>query len=50
MKTIGQSETFFGNGDQHISTDRDPDLGLDRVLGSTKKRLDPQMLLDPFEE
>ena len=50
MKAIGQSETFFGNGDQHISADRDPDLRLDRVLGSTKKRLDPQMLLDPFEE
>ena len=50
MKAIGQSETFFGNGDQHISADRDPDLRLDRVLGSTKKCLDPQVLLDPFEE
>ncbi len=50
MKTIGQSETFFGNSDQHISADRDPDLRLDRVLARTKKRLDPQMLLDPFKE
>lgn len=50
MQTIGQSETFFGNSDQHVSADRDPDLRLDRVLGRTKKCLDPQMLLDPFEE
>jgi len=50
MKTMGQSKTFFGNGDQHVSADCDPDLRLDRVLGSTKKCLDPQVLLDPFEE
>jgi hypothetical protein len=50
MKTIGQLETFFGNSDQHISADRDPDLRLDRVLGRTEKCLDPQMLLDPLEE
>jgi hypothetical protein len=50
MKTIGQMQAFLGNGDQHISADRDPDLRLDRVLGGSEKRLDPQMLLDPFEE
>ena len=50
MKTMRQSKTFFGNRDQHVSADCDPDLRLDRVLGSTKKCLDPQMLLDPFEE
>ena len=47
---MGQSKTFFGNRDQHVSADCDPDLRLDRVLGSTKKCLDPQVLLDPFEE
>ena len=47
---MGQSKTFFGNRDQHVSADRDPDLRLDCVLGSTQKRLDPQVLLDPFEE
>jgi len=49
MKATGQSETFFGNSDQHVSADRDPDLRLDCVLGSTKKCLDSQVLLDPLE-
>ena len=50
MKTIGQVQAFFGNGDQHVVADCDPDLRLDRVLVGAIKRLDAQMLLDPFEK
>ena len=50
MKTIGQMQSFLGNGDQHVSADRDPDLRLDRVLVGAIKRLDAQVLLDPFEK
>ena len=50
MKTVGQMQTFLSNCDQHVSADRNPDLRLDRVLGGSVKRLDPQMLLDPLEE
>ena len=50
MKTVGQMQAFLGNGDQHVSADRNPNLRLDRVLGGSKKRLDPQVLLDPLEE
>ena len=35
--------------DDHVDRHRDPDLGLDRVLGSTEEGLDPEMLLDPLE-
>ena len=50
MKTVGQMQAFLGNGDQHVCADRDPDLRLDRVLVGAIKRLDPQVLLDPFEK
>ena len=50
MKTIGQTQAFLGNGDQHVGADRDPDLHLDRVLVGAIKRLDSQVLLDPFEK
>jgi hypothetical protein len=50
MKTMGHSRIFFSNPDPHVNTDCDPDLRLDRVLGSTKKCLDTQVLLYPFEE
>ena len=50
MKTVGQIQVFLGNGDQHVSADRNPYLRLDRVLGGSVKRLDPQVLLDPLEE
>jgi len=50
MKTIGQMQSFLGNGDQHVSADGDPDLRFDRVLVGAIKRLDAQVLLDPFEE
>lgn len=50
MKTIGQIQAFFGDGDQHVCADRDPDLRLDGILAGAQKRLDAQMLLDPLEE
>jgi len=50
MKTIGQMQTFLGNCDQHVGADCDPDLRLDRVLVGAIKRLDAQVLLDPFEK
>ena len=50
MKAVGQMQAFLGNGDQHVSADRDPDLRLDRVLVGAIKRLDSQVLLDPFEK
>jgi len=50
MKTVGQMQTFLSNCDQHVSADRDPDLCFDRVLVGAIKRLDAQVLLDPFEK
>jgi len=50
MKAVGQMQAFLSNCDQHVSADRDPDLRFDRVLVGAIKRLDAQVLLDPFEE
>ena len=50
MKTVRQMQAFLGNGDQHVSADGDPDLRFDRVLVGAIKRLDAQVLLDPFEK
>ncbi len=50
MKAVGQMQAFLGNGDQHVCADRDPDLRLDRVLASSIKRLDSQVLLNSFEK
>ncbi len=43
-------EAFFEDGDKEVDRDRDPDLGLDGVLGGAEESLDAQVLLDPFEE
>ena len=43
-------EPFLDDGDQHVYTDRDPYLCLHGILRGPVKRLDPQMLFDPFEE
>ena len=43
-------QTFFRDRDQHVGGNGDPYLRLDRVLAGAEKNLDPQMLLDPFEE
>jgi hypothetical protein len=41
---------FFDNRNQHIGGQRNPDLRLHRVLTRAVKRLDTQVLLDPFEK
>ena len=45
-----KSQALFDNSYQYIDGDRNPDLGLDRVLRGAIECLDPQVLLDPFEE
>ena len=50
MKIAGQMQAFLGNGDQHVSADCDPDWHRGRVLVGAIKRLDAQVLLDPFEK
>src|SRR6266581_3870382 len=46
----GELEPLLDDSDQHVDRDCDPYLRLDSILGGAEKRLDPQMLLDPFEE
>ena len=41
---------LFDDRDQHIYREGDPDLSLHGILGSTEKRFNTQVLLDPFEE
>ena len=43
-------QTLLDDSDEHIDRDRDPYLGLDRVLRSAEERLDSEMLFDPLEE
>src|SRR5688572_6450843 len=50
MQGMWQMQTLFDDGDKHISAYRYPDLRFHRVLGGAQKRLDAQMLFDPFEE
>src|SRR5271166_489006 len=45
-----QPEPFASDSNQHVDRDGDPDLRLHRVLRGAVEPLDPQMLLDPFEE
>jgi len=45
-----QTQTFFDDGEQHVSGDRSSYLRLDRVLGRSNQRFDAQMLFDSFEE
>lgn len=45
-----QLQVFLHDGHEHIDADRDPDLRLHRVGRRAVERLDPQVLLDPFEE
>ena len=43
-------QTLLRDSDQHIGADCNPDLRLHCVLAGAQKRLDAQVLLDPFEE
>ena len=45
-----QSKLLGHNGHQHVNTDGNPDLCLDCVVSCAEKMLNPQVLLDPFEE
>ena len=45
-----QMQAFLDDGNQHVSADRNPDLRLHCVLAGAQECLDPQMVLDPFEE
>ena len=40
VETAVESKLFFDDGDKDINADGYPDLGLHRVLGRAKKRLD----------
>jgi hypothetical protein len=50
IKRSVEFEIFFDDGDQNISGNGAPDLSLDGVLAGGQEPLDPQVLLDPFEE
>ncbi len=41
---------FLNKGDEHVGEHGAPDLRLDRVIAVSKKLLDAQVLLNPFEE
>src|SRR3990167_7412227 len=45
-----QIQPLLHDRDQHIGGDGDPQLRLHGVLGRAQEGLDPQVLLDPFEE
>ena len=42
-------ETFADNRNMHVNRHSNPDLALYCIFGSTKKRLDSEVLLDPFK-
>ena len=50
MHTSLRFEALLYNRHEDVHTNRDPDLGLDRILGGAIESLYPQMLLDPLEE
>jgi len=43
-------QALFHDGHEHVDRYGDPYLGLHGVLGGAIERLDPEVLLDPFEE
>ena len=45
-----QLQPLSYDGHEHIRAYGDPDLALDGILRGAEERLDPQVLLDPFEE
>ncbi len=50
VEASAEFQFFLDNGDEHIGTDSDPDLGFHRVLGGSIKRLDSKVLFDPLEK
>jgi hypothetical protein len=47
---MGQIQSLFGYGNQHVSADCYPNLRPHRVLAGAVEHFDAQMLLDPLEE
>ena len=45
-----QMQALFDDGNEHVGAHCNSYLGLDRVLARIQKRIDAQVLLDPFEE
>ena len=50
MKAFGKMQSSIGNCDQHVSSYRNKDLRLDRILVGATKRLYAQALLYPIEK
>ena len=50
VQTFVELQLLFEDRHQHINGNGDPNLRLDRILAGPEKRLDSQMLLDPFEK
>ena len=49
-QTVVEGEGLFETGNEKICADCDPDLGSYGVVRGSEEGLDPQVLLDPFEE
>ena len=49
-ETALNPELFLDDRNQHVNTDRNPDLSLHGVFRCAVKGLDVQVLFDPFEE
>jgi len=49
-KAAGELQLLPQDGHQHVHAHRDPHLGLHGVVRVAIEGLDPQVLLDPFEE
>ena len=50
VETVFGPHLFFHDCHEHIDTDGNPNLDLDRIVAEAVKVFDPQVLLDPFEE
>ena len=50
VEGVIEGKPFLDDGDKYVGGHRRPNLNLHRVRRSAPKALDPQMLLDPFEE
>lgn len=49
-QTVVDGEGLFETGHEKVGADGDPNLGSDSIVGCAEEGLDPQVLLDPFEE
>jgi len=50
VEACDEPEALPDNRDEHVGSNGDPDLRLDRVRAGAEERLDPRVLLDPLEE